>query len=499
MAQFKTGQRIALAERSYLTDRSGSGHQLEAGALGEIMGKAQDADLYTVRFVWRHSTSGTIVDRQFSGIREDMLRTVRGRPRFPGEPQPGGLRIRGESKSNGKPLSTWEAQQLDTTCPACSVGTLIEKQGRYGAFVGCNRYPECSYIAKEGREVPAPAPTPAPAPAPAPVPTPIPAPDMQQPVPVPQDAAQALQAFIQSIAANSINAEKVREIAQEVVTNAIPQIAEIIGSGAPRAITVKVNDLPEVKIEGKAHALLPELVKRAAMKSRKGLRYNIALVGDAGTGKSTLAAQASEVLGLTFGYLNCSGGVSESRLVGRMTPNLQTGTEHYTPTPLVNAYENGGGFCLDEMDALDANVLLTLNGMIENGHWTRPDGVTVTRHPDFILFATMNTYGTGASRMFTGRTQLDGASLDRWMILDVTYDEQLERDLTLTAGLADRVHAARAKMRQLNMRRWLTGRIIERADMLVQQCGYTLDQALHAETASWSEQDRTAVGFPARV
>jgi ssDNA-binding Zn-finger/Zn-ribbon topoisomerase 1 len=38
-------------------------------------------------------------------------------------------------------------------CPECGAtdgGELVAKRGRFGPFVGCNRYPDCRYIRKEG-------------------------------------------------------------------------------------------------------------------------------------------------------------------------------------------------------------------------------------------------------------------------------------------------------------------------------------------------------------
>jgi DNA topoisomerase-1 len=42
------------------------------------------------------------------------------------------------------------------TCPECGQGALVEKRGRFGPFVGCSRYPECTYIRKEGPPPPPP-------------------------------------------------------------------------------------------------------------------------------------------------------------------------------------------------------------------------------------------------------------------------------------------------------------------------------------------------------
>ncbi|HEY4226722.1 MAG TPA: topoisomerase DNA-binding C4 zinc finger domain-containing protein, partial [Candidatus Limnocylindrales bacterium] len=41
------------------------------------------------------------------------------------------------------------------TCPQCGQGTLVGKRGRFGPFVGCDRYPDCDYIRREGPEPPA--------------------------------------------------------------------------------------------------------------------------------------------------------------------------------------------------------------------------------------------------------------------------------------------------------------------------------------------------------
>jgi DNA topoisomerase I len=34
-------------------------------------------------------------------------------------------------------------------CPQCEIGDLVKKTGRFGPFIGCSRYPDCKYIKKE--------------------------------------------------------------------------------------------------------------------------------------------------------------------------------------------------------------------------------------------------------------------------------------------------------------------------------------------------------------
>jgi DNA topoisomerase I len=40
------------------------------------------------------------------------------------------------------------------TCPKCGLGTLVGKRGKFGPFVGCDRYPDCDYIQREGPQPP---------------------------------------------------------------------------------------------------------------------------------------------------------------------------------------------------------------------------------------------------------------------------------------------------------------------------------------------------------
>jgi DNA topoisomerase I len=52
-----------------------------------------------------------------------------------------------------RPLPGEEAPKLEgdgDPCPQCGEGTLATKRGKFGAFVGCSRYPDCTYIRKDG-------------------------------------------------------------------------------------------------------------------------------------------------------------------------------------------------------------------------------------------------------------------------------------------------------------------------------------------------------------
>ena len=34
------------------------------------------------------------------------------------------------------------------TCPKCNKNELVEREGRYGAFIACSGYPNCKFIKK---------------------------------------------------------------------------------------------------------------------------------------------------------------------------------------------------------------------------------------------------------------------------------------------------------------------------------------------------------------
>ena len=80
---------------------------------------------------------------------------------------------------------------------------------------------------------------------------------------------------------------------------------------------------------------------------------------------------------------------------------------------------------LDEMDASIPEVLIILNAAIANRYFDFPTG-RVEAHENFRLIAAGNTYGTGADIEYTGRFQLDAASLDRFAVVEIGYSPAIE-------------------------------------------------------------------------
>lgn len=182
--------------------------------------------------------------------------------------------------------------------------------------------------------------------------------------------------------------------------------------------TVVIKDGKEIaKIEGLKHKKLNDLI------SLVGADQNVILVGMAGTGKTKSAEQVSEALNLPFYCMSVGAQTSKADILGYMDAN-----GHYVSTAFRQAYEKGGVYVMDEIDAGNSNVLIVLNSALSNGICSFPDGM-IKKHNDFHFIATANTYGTGADRTYVGRNQLDGATLDRFIVIDWGVDEDLEKGL----------------------------------------------------------------------
>lgn len=193
--------------------------------------------------------------------------------------------------------------------------------------------------------------------------------------------------------------------------------AKAVPNGKPSPITIQPMEGPPIKL-GIQHRKFEMLVKVAGV-----CRLNAFLVGPAGSGKSTAGEMLAKALSLPFYMTSVGEETSKSDLLGYMSAN---GT--YVKTFLRTAYEHGGVFLMDEIDAGNANVLTVINALLANHVAGFPDAM-IKKHKDFVFVAGGNTYGTGATRQYVGRNQLDAATLDRFMFIDWPIDEALEAAL----------------------------------------------------------------------
>jgi len=180
---------------------------------------------------------------------------------------------------------------------------------------------------------------------------------------------------------------------------------------------------------GKQHFQLPTLIQILATK------LNVYLVGPAGAGKTYAAIQCAKALEVEFYFTGAI--ASEFKLTGFIDAQGKI-----VSTEFRKAFEKGGLFLFDEIDASYPQAVLAFNAALANDYMDFPDK-RVQRHEKFYCIAAANTYGQGADRQYVGRNQLDAASLDRFVFIDWKYDENLERKLAGNQDWSDYVQKIR--------------------------------------------------------
>lgn len=235
-----------------------------------------------------------------------------------------------------------------------------------------------------------------------------------------------------------------------------------VAAKVPREIKVKIADAPAVKVEGHAHPMFEKVLKLTAA----GL--NVMLVGPAGCGKTHLFSMVAKARNKRHASISLSAGVTEAHLTGRLLPTGDGGRFVYTPSPFVTMYTEGGDFLLDEMDGADPNVLLCTQQATANGGFEiEARGASgldtyVKRHPDAVIMATANTFGTGAGALYVGRNQLDAATLDRWYVVQMDYDKAYEERLA-PSQVTHFVWTLRDMITENRWRRVASTRMIQKA------------------------------------
>ena len=265
---------------------------------------------------------------------------------------------------------------------------------------------------------------PAPAAAPADDPAPVPAPVQTKAAPAPvkpaapaaaDDSAAALVAALNSVLkAPAINREDIQKMIDE-------GIARTIAGIKPDRIEVKTAKGINT-VTGTRHKSFEEILTYLANDRP------VYIYGPAGTGKTHMAAQLAQALGLSFYY---SGQLSqEYKFTGFTDAN-----GHFQETPFYKAWTEGGLFFFDELDRSFPEVVTDLNGALANGLFDFPAPIgQVKRHPDFRCLAAGNTLGAGATRIYTAANALDGSTRNRFLKVEVDYDKAIEDSIDKEAA-----------------------------------------------------------------
>jgi hypothetical protein len=145
--------------------------------------------------------------------------------------------------------------------------------------------------------------------------------------------------------------------------------------------------------------------------------------GAPGSGKTHMGRQLAVALGVDCYTMSIDETTTANKLLGFQ--NLVSGD--FVPGWLYKPYLTGGLVVIDEIDTGNPGIIAGLNALISNGHYMFPNGETVPKHPQFYVMACANTNGTGAIAGFTARQRLDAATLNRFALVKLEYDRELEK------------------------------------------------------------------------
>ena len=237
-----------------------------------------------------------------------------------------------------------------------------------------------------------------------------------------QTLANALKRFMPPVPTTSkIDENRVKEIMEASLSPIRKIIDDLAGRQAPaRAVIEIVKDGKVVKtIDKLSHWQLPQVATWVQA------NVPVWLWGQAGGGKTTLAYQLADSLGLTPTVIS----IDPTMTVGKMIGFKNMANGEFQQGFAYLPYRDGGLLFLDEIDTGDPGILASTNALIANDRYLFPNGETVKRHKDFRVVAGGNTKGCGAVAGYTARNRLDAATLDRFAVIELTYDQSLTESI----------------------------------------------------------------------
>jgi cobaltochelatase CobS len=296
-----------------------------------------------------------------------------------------------------------------------------------------------------------------------------------QPTPPPASAEQSVSnAF--GLIEKAMASIMVEKYAPEIAKNSLKFLEEFIRTEygtLQRKVEYKVLD-KSVLIDT-VHEVLDDVVALSQIGKA------VYLSGPSGSGKNVIGGQVSKVLQLPFHFSNAIQQIYQ--LVGFIDANGR-----YHETEFYRAFIHGGVFFLDEMDASNPELLIWLNAAIANGYCEFPQGMK-TAHTNFRIIGAGNTSGRGATDKYVSRQQLDMATLNRFIEVEVNYSTQVEDAISGNIELSNFIRDYRRATEKVGFNTVVSYREIANIRDLMNGLGWNVEKTLKYALTKTTQKD----------
>lgn len=147
------------------------------------------------------------------------------------------------------------------------------------------------------------------------------------------------------------------------------------------------------------------------------------LVGETGTGKTSVVKYLAKITNRPYVRVNMTGYTTPDELIG--SKSVKNGATYYEDGIVTNAMKRGAILVLDEINATTPDCMFILHGLLdEDKQITIPNGDVIRPHKDFRVFSTCNPE-------YEGTKTINKALIDRFpIILNIEpLDEKTESEL----------------------------------------------------------------------
>lgn len=188
--------------------------------------------------------------------------------------------------------------------------------------------------------------------------------------------------------------------------------------------TVKVSRLVSLSVNTENVEFVPsatpfenqgKVIEQVAIAMQK--RLPVLLVGETGTGKTSLVRHLAAITNNGFRRVNHNGATTVDDIVGKILLNKE-GT-YWVDGVLVEAMRKGWWYLADEVNAASAEINFAYHSLLDDdGFIVLPEkgGEIVRPHPNFRFFAAMNPTSD-----YAGTKELNKAFLSRFLVVKMDF------------------------------------------------------------------------------